>query len=683
MCFNKLPESYKKPLCRDCLDSIMREEKASFMDEMRSMFKSEVKSTVASLFSEGIPPKRFKPSEPNPEEMDSDPDRASCSYQGGEEEQLDSQEQKNDTRFLFPMENLDTLLRAVRETLNIEDPVETKSVQDKLFGCLKAKKKRVFPVNNVLEDLIREEWKDTHIKYRRFKMESLKSTTPLIPKGAALCTIDLKDAYYHVPIHPISQKFLRFAIRSPENQVRHFQFRALPFGISSAPRLFTKIMAEVVAVLRQRNILLIPYLDDLLLISSSEEILLSQRDTTIAVLENLGWIINFEKSNLQPSTRLKFLGILLDSVHQYSLLPEEKIKNLTLQVSLFQSRQKCSIREAMKLLGLLTSCIAGVPWAQNHKRDLQNWILSSWDKNLNHLEKKTNIPLGVKSSLNWWKTVENLSRGLKWSNWPVTSILTDASRTGWGAKLPGKLVQGQWSQSEVNRSSNYKELKAVWETLKACSEQVQGQNFKILSDNTTTVAYLKRQGGTQSASLQKISKKIFLWAEENVLSLTAVHLKGSENKEADFLSRYTLDPHEWCLNKEVFSHLTQKWGIPQIDLFATRENKKADHYFSLQKNTPDYLLDAFCHSWHSRLAYAFPPLPLISRTVQKIRQEDLKIILIVPFWPKRSWFPALKNLALEEPIILPQRKDLLYQGSVHHPNPESLHLSAWILRNRC
>ncbi|XP_071984037.1 uncharacterized protein [Engystomops pustulosus] len=61
---------------------------------------------------------------------------------------------------------------------------------------------------------------NTHIKYRRLKMESLKSTTPLIPKGAALCTIDLKDAYYHVPIHPISQKFLRFAIRSPKKQVR-------------------------------------------------------------------------------------------------------------------------------------------------------------------------------------------------------------------------------------------------------------------------------------------------------------------------------------------------------------------------------------------------------------------------------------------------------------------------------
>ncbi|XP_071973455.1 uncharacterized protein [Engystomops pustulosus] len=88
------------------------------------------------------------------------------------------------------------------------------------------------------------------VTYIKFKMESIKSTTPLINHNAFLCTLNLRDAYYHIPIHADSQKFLRFAVLSPSGEESHFQFTALPFGLSSAPRVFTKVMAEVVKYLR-------------------------------------------------------------------------------------------------------------------------------------------------------------------------------------------------------------------------------------------------------------------------------------------------------------------------------------------------------------------------------------------------------------------------------------------------
>ena len=75
-----------------------------------------------------------------------------------------------------------------------------------------------------------------------------------------LSLIDLMDAYLHVPIHPISRKYLRFVF---EPQV--FQFMALPFGMSLSPWIFTQLMNVIAAHLRLHAIPLFPYLDDWLI----------------------------------------------------------------------------------------------------------------------------------------------------------------------------------------------------------------------------------------------------------------------------------------------------------------------------------------------------------------------------------------------------------------------------------
>lgn len=59
---------------------------------------------------------------------------------------------------------------------------------------------------------------------------------------------------------------------------------------------------------------------------------------------------------------------------------------------------------------------------------------------------------------------------------------------------------------------------------------------------------------------------------QEFLSISAVHIKGKENVRADFLSRNTLHQADWCLNREIFQMITALWGIPEVDLFATKEN---------------------------------------------------------------------------------------------------------------
>lgn len=75
-------------------------------------------------------------------------------------------------------------------------------------------------------------------------MESIYSIRYLLPPGAFLGTLDLRDAYFHVPMRPQTQRSLGFAIGGSRGAA-HFQFVALPFRLSSASRIFTKILAEV------------------------------------------------------------------------------------------------------------------------------------------------------------------------------------------------------------------------------------------------------------------------------------------------------------------------------------------------------------------------------------------------------------------------------------------------------
>mgnify|MGYP002805186532 CR=1 FL=1 len=80
-------------------------------------------------------------------------------------------------------------------------------------------------------------------------MTTLQEVIPLLNKGDYTTTIDLKDAYLYIPMNQGHRRYLRFVI----NRV-HYQFNVLPFGIKSAPRVFTKCLAAVPAHLRRPGI---------------------------------------------------------------------------------------------------------------------------------------------------------------------------------------------------------------------------------------------------------------------------------------------------------------------------------------------------------------------------------------------------------------------------------------------
>ncbi|CAM4672887.1 unnamed protein product [Leuciscus chuanchicus] len=154
----------------------------------------------------------------------------------------------------------------------------------------------------------------------KFKMLTLKQIVSQIKSEDWFVTIDLKDAYFHVSIHPHHRKFLRFAFGGEA-----YQYRVLPFGLGLSPRTFTKCVDAALAPLRLQGIRILNYLDDWLILAQSEQMAVRHRGVVLAHIEKLGLRLNSKKSVLLPAQRTTFLGVNWDSITMQARLSPARI----------------------------------------------------------------------------------------------------------------------------------------------------------------------------------------------------------------------------------------------------------------------------------------------------------------------------------------------------------------------
>ena len=131
--------------------------------------------------------------------------------------------------------------------------------------------------------------------YMHFKMESLQALTYMMKERDYMCKIDLKDAYFTVPLDKSCHHLVRFLW---EENLYEFLFPC--FCVGPAPRVFTKFLKVPISLLQRLNIRILIYLDDMLLMSQTTERLLVARDTVIFLLQHLGFVLNFKKSIVEP-----------------------------------------------------------------------------------------------------------------------------------------------------------------------------------------------------------------------------------------------------------------------------------------------------------------------------------------------------------------------------------------------
>lgn len=512
-----------------------------------------------------------------------------------------------------------------------------------------------------------------------FKMETTQSVINSLKEGDWMVSLDLQDAYFHVPIHPRSRKFLRFVFRG-----RAFQFRALCFGLSTAPQVFTRTMAPIAKWLHLEGIHISLYLDDWLIRSPSKGQCMKDLQRTLSLTDELGLIVNLPKSQLSPSQDLTYLGVRMNSVLFQVFPTSQRIEKCLLKVRYLMAAKTCSAKEWMSLLGTLSSLEMFVSLGRLHMRPLQFFLQQIWNRKKDTDSFVFPLSTQVKQDLSWWNDRSKLDRGLSLRQRnPDLMLFSDASDEGWGATLGDLQVSGNWSSSQRDWHINAKELKAIHLALEHFVLLVENKKIVVHSDNSTALAYVKKQGGTHSFSLFEIAKDLLLWAATKNIELVTRFIPGALNVRADILSRsLQVIPTEWTLHQKVCQGLWKVWGTPMLDLFATRENRRLPLFCSPVPDPEALAVDAMLLDWSGLFLYAFPPFRMLGEVLKKFRaHKGVSMILIAPWWPGRSWFPELLEKVVDWPRRLPFRPDLLCQlhSRKFHRNPSDLNLTGFRL----
>ena len=525
-----------------------------------------------------------------------------------------------------------------------------------------------------------------NVRKRTFKMETLQTIISIMTPNLWLTSVDLKDAYFHVAIVPAHRRYLRFHWKG-----QAYQYNVLPFGLSSAPRVFTQILMPVIAWLRARGVHIYAYLDDILVTGTSPLEVSRALSLSIRTLTAAGYVINVKKSDLSPSQDLVFIGGRFITPKGRVFLPEDRRRALIQCVRAFmQVGRSFPARAWLRLLGLLASTIPTVALARLHMKPVQWFVKFRWSARRG-LRFPIMTKLELVPCLRWWAENYNLSQGVPFLPPPhELTVTTDSSMEGWGGHMlihPGReaLFSNDWSTQERKFHINLLELRAVRLTLQLLTSSVTNKVVRVECDNTTAVAYINKQGGTRSRALNQETRLLYNWAVANRVTLGAIHRPGVDNILADFLSRNRPDPLEWSLSPVICEKLFHLWNRPQIDLFASAHNHKLDLWFS-GRNCPEATaVDAFAQSWTGWYVYAFPPFNLIRRTLLKIRSDQVEeAIVVLPNWPRRPWYPLLLEMTCTTPVRFHSRLDLLSQtlparGTLYHPDLRAVNLTAWRL----
>ena len=518
-----------------------------------------------------------------------------------------------------------------------------------------------------------------YIPREGFKMETAEDVRSVLETGEWATSLDFTDAYFHVMIHKKSRKYLRFSLSG-----RVYQFRALPMGLCTSARIFTRLIKVVKEYVQKRGIFLHQYIDDWLVHAKDPCLVHKHTQVVKHIAESLGYVINVKKSEFIPSQEFVYLGLRF-SLKTGLVAPSEerwcKIQKLLVQ---FLASRRQRVLAWQSLVGRMVSAARVVKLGMLHARPMQMALRENWCQRTGSQMDWIEIEQDVRECLEWWTVRDNVMSGVPFRapKYEV-QVFTDACTTGWGGCMDvSNVVKGVWNQKEKSLHINALEMLAVVYSLLHFQKQVCGKVVMVATDNSTVVSYLQREGGTRSKCLLELTLILFDWIQKNKITLQCRHVAGRLNVIADSLSRAgQVLPTEWTLSKQILEDVWRVWDKPMVDLFATRYTTRMPLFVSPVPDQQAMAVDALSLDWKGMYAYAFPPTAILKLVLKKIQEEDCVIVLVAPCWPKQVWFPQILDLLIELPIVLPCKWYLLKQpqSDIFHQMPERLNLHMWKL----
>ena len=459
--------------------------------------------------------------------------------------------------------------------------------------------------------------------------------------GGFLFKFDLKSGYHHVDIHKNFQKFLGFSWTFPDGTKRFFQFAVLPFGLTSGPYIFTKIVRTMVRYWRSFSIKIGVFLDDGLSIEYDENQAKKNSKFVQKSLHSAGFVENIEKSEWKPKTSIEWLGVVLDFTNKTYKISDRRICSIVSSLeNIFSSPTRVSARQLARLAGKIISTkfvLGNIVRLKTRKlyKAIENRV--SWDKKFSLCN---NIEL-IDDLLFWKLNIVNLNKRMivKYSI-PFLKIYSDASSTGIGAIFENNVCYRNLDNTEKGESSTYRELLAILHSINSFDRVIVGKNILWHTDNMAAATIVRV--GSSKPKLQDLANKIFQASKEENLNLKVTWIARDKNYDADLVSK-TIDYDDWTVNDNVFHYLQNIWGKFTIDLFADNKNTKCKKFCSRYWCPNTFMVDAFSFDWSNEHCFIAPPTYLIAKSIRHFLASEGKVtgVILIPHWPSANFWPFL------------------------------------------
>ena len=390
----------------------------------------------------------------------------------------------------------------------------------------------------------------------RFSYNSVDDVAAAMERGDYLSTVDIKDAYRAVSIHP----------RDRDRQGLHWDFdpargsnctymkdNRLCMGLASSPYVFSKISDFIVRCATREGVdRVVNYLDDFCIVSGAHGRACEEQRTIIAILRRLGFHISFGKI-ISPSTCTRFLGINIDTVTLEMSLPEDKLQKLIQVLDTTRGRRKLSRRELERLGGYLAHCSKVVKGGRTFCRRIYDAMGSVREPYF-----KVRIDKGFREDIQWWYSFASQFNGkarILGRFAAHIATYSDASSWGYGASHGNDWRAGSFHETDDKNLEGilghhhlapppscghaHINVREMWAAYCAalCWGNLWADSTVVMVTDSTTVRAALNTGRSRCPEIMFYIRRLFWLACEYNFEFSSVYIRSADNTVCDALSR--------------------------------------------------------------------------------------------------------------------------------------------------
>ena len=481
----------------------------------------------------------------------------------------------------------------------------------------------------------------------KISFEDWNTALSYFKKGNFMFSFDLKSGYHHIEIIPDHYQFLGFSWDFGLG-VRYFAFQVLPFGLSTAPYVFTKCLRPLVQHWRTKGIFIVVFLDDGWCCADSFDSCNTISKSVRQDLLDAGLVPNVDKLQWLPVQSLDWLGMTWNTKEGFIKITDRRINDTLSCIKVFlDCFPNVSARKIASLAGKIMSLYPVIGnLCQLKSRYMHYEIIRRvhWDK-LYYLSSDSKL---IEEVFFWKNSVLDLNKRMLFDySIPQRIVFTDASQLGCGAWISEcskvKMVRN-WNSIEISKSSTWRELEAVYLSVRAFVPFLRGRKVKLFTDNKGVVSITEK--GSMINELHELSLKIFKYCKENQISLQVQWVPRDQNDKADAflttrLKSRVVDFDDWGVSRIFFQFIDGLWGPHSVDRFADDLNAKLPKFNSKFWCPKTDQVDAFSCNWAGENNWLVPSIALIGKVLKHLHACSAVGTLVIPEWQSSAFWPLL------------------------------------------